>query len=284
MGNSPSTPVSPARRILRRPLAPRTSVCETTSTHATNFHGYARIWSDGEVPFPDDLYPKGTLEEQLLRACQEGDLRNVKRLVTFYGIDPRTVRDCTQRNYTPLHWAAVFGHIDIVKFLVEEMNCDVECRDDSRNTPLHRAALAGRLNVLQYFIEKRQCDPSFRGYDGRTSLHHACDQGQVNVVKYLVDNKMVDPSGIARRNVTPLHLAAFTGKLLVVKVLVEDYLCDPSVRDNVKRTPEDYARIHNQADVISYLSSIEKVVSSKLACCTVTFTLFKISHPEALCP
>ena len=242
------------------------------STHDMNFYEYDGIVSNSMgLRFPDKFQPKDTPEEQLLRACQEGNLRKVKRLVKFYHIDPRTVEDHTRRNYTPLHWAAIFGRIDIVKFLVEDMNCDVECRDDYCNTPLHRAALAGRLNIVQYFIEERQCDPACRGYDGRTALHHACDRGQVNLVKYLVDNKMADPSGVADRNVTPLHLAAFTGQLPVVKVLVEDYLCDPSVRDNVERTPEDYARIHNQADVISYLSSIEKVVSSKLACCTITF-------------
>ena len=47
-----------------------------------------------------------------------------------------------------------------------------------------------------------------------------------------------------------------------MRLLVEDYLCDPAVRDKSGETPADYAQRHTH--ITSYLSSIEKIVSSEL--------------------
>ena len=49
---------------------------------------------------------------------------------------------------TPLHWASGNGHLDIVRYLVVEQQCDVECGDKYGDTPLHNAAHGGRLDIL----------------------------------------------------------------------------------------------------------------------------------------
>ena len=42
-----------------------------------------------------------------------------------------------------MHYAATIGHIDIVKFLTVEKNCDPMCRDIDQDTPLLKATLGG---------------------------------------------------------------------------------------------------------------------------------------------
>ena len=170
----------------------------------------------------------------------------------------------TQVLYTPLHIAVRFGTLDVVQYMIEEQQCDVECRDKYADTPLHTAALGGRLDIVQYLISERGCDPMSRGQYGRTPLHDACQTGRLDVVKYLMEDVKVDSSCRDENDdVTPLHIAAICGRLSMVKVLVEDYLCDPGVKDRNGQTPADWAQRKGHTHIISYLSSIEKTVSSE---------------------
>ena len=144
------------------------------------------------------------LSGQLIRASKDGDLGKVKYLVEVEHVDPHSCRD-SEYDATPLHWASIYGHLDIVRYLVEEQQCDVECRDKYGGTPLHCAALGGRLDIVQYLISERGCDPMCRGQYGSTPLHHACQEGKLNVVKYLVEDVKVELSCRDEYDATPLH-------------------------------------------------------------------------------
>ena len=83
---------------------------------------------------------------QLIPACRDGDLVKVKYLVEVKHVDPKLCKDSENGN-TPLHWASGYGHLDIVKYLAEEQQCDVECMNKCGSTPLHGAAQGGRLDL-----------------------------------------------------------------------------------------------------------------------------------------
>ena len=202
------------------------------------------------------------LSEQLIYACKDGDLNKVKYLVEMQHVDPHTCRD-EQYHNTPLHLASLYGHLDIVRYLVEDRNCDVKCRNKYKTTPLHFAAYKSRLDVVKYLIIERGCDPMCRGRYGAPPLHSACLDGRLDVIKYLLEDVKVDSSCRDVNNSTPLHIAVLGGQLSAVKLLVEDYLCDPGVRDNNGETPTDWSRREGHAHITFYLTSIEKTVSSK---------------------
>lgn len=44
-----------------------------------------------------------------------------------------------QDGSSPLHYAAAFGQVHVIRPLVAA-GCPVDCRDDASNTPLHLAA------------------------------------------------------------------------------------------------------------------------------------------------
>ncbi len=48
-----------------------------------------------------------------------------------------------------MRWAAVSGHLDVVKYLVEK-GADVKAADNDGWTPLHWAAELGLLDVVKY--------------------------------------------------------------------------------------------------------------------------------------
>ena len=62
--------------------------------------------------------------------------------------DPRTVM--SNNKFTLLHCAAYHGWLDVVQQLVNEHQCDPDCRDNDGNTPLSKAKSSRRQQVVNY--------------------------------------------------------------------------------------------------------------------------------------
>jgi ankyrin repeat protein len=185
---------------------------------------------------------------------------------------------------TPLHWAAEKGHLDVVKYLVEEKGADIKAAANNGNTPLYRAARYGNLDVVKYLVEKganveaadKYGDTSLHwaarfGYwdvvkylvekgadfkaadkDGGTLLHWAARFGNWDVVKYLVE-KGADVKAVDKDGDTPLHRAAENGNLDVVKCLVEEKGADVKAANNDGWTPLHLGARNSHWDVVKYL-------------------------------
>ena len=80
-----------------------------------------------------------------------GDLAALKRLVAS-----GEVPDGDQ----PLHQAAMRGHLDMVRYLMEEVGANPRVRDNYGRSSLHIAVFNGRLEVVRYLIEERGMDPT----------------------------------------------------------------------------------------------------------------------------
>ena len=75
-------------------------------------------------------------------ACAAGRINEVKEEVEKYNADVNNT------NGTPLHFACVFGHLDVVKYLVEH-GADIHI---CVNNPIYRVFEFGRLDILKYFV------------------------------------------------------------------------------------------------------------------------------------
>jgi len=80
-----------------------------------------------------------------------------------------------QYGRTPLHHASQCGHLDVIKYLIDEQKVYPSCQDKDDNSPLHTAALGGQLEVVKYLIEEIACNPVCRGQFG--SLYQQPIQG-----------------------------------------------------------------------------------------------------------
>ena len=63
----------------------------------------------------EDVQSSSDLREQLIHASRYDDLSKVKYLVEVRHVDPHSCRD--GEHNTPLHWASICGHLDIVRYL-----------------------------------------------------------------------------------------------------------------------------------------------------------------------
>ena len=176
----------------------------------------------------------------------------MKYLIEEEHINPHSCED-EQKN-SPLHWASAFGHLDIVRYLVEEVNCGTECKSRNGNTPLHHAATRGGLEIVKYLINERGCDPMCRGKNGWTPLHYACGGGRLDIVKYLIEEKKVDSSCQDNNGHIPLHVAGQLAPLEVVKYLIEEQHCDESILYKSGRLPSLHcAAVGGKLDTVNYL-------------------------------
>jgi ankyrin repeat protein len=239
----------------------------------TDGHKYAQVLKLSRVlvlqagDFPlnfKNLEPNNTVG--LHWACRLGCRSLFNRL--RYG-DPDLQRKDWLLN-TPLHYAASFGHADLVQDLL-----DAQAKPDARNisgsTPLTLAAREGRLAVVEILLKLKNTvdinnvdryydtdwselhipldDDSFTldaikgaiAVGGRTPLHHAARNDRVDVVRLLLEDARIKVDHRDEYGLTALHRAAKKGNLRTVIQLLSHEMVDLKARiQKTKRGPVEY--------------------------------------------
>ena len=176
-------------------------------------------------------------------------------MIKFIIEDMKCDPDCkSQWEGTPLHHASKNGHLEVVKYLVETHDCNPLCTDMDNSTPLHRAAAYGRLEVLSYFAITQNCSTLIRDSYNDTPLHDAALEGHLKVIKFIIEDMKCDPDCKGRFDRTPLHHASENGHFEVVKYLVETHHCNPLCTDEDYYTPLHRAAAHGRLEVLSYFA------------------------------
>ena len=170
---------------------------------------------------------------------------------------------------TPLHYAVIKNHLEVVKILNRYKQHDsINSQDNNGNTPLHYACRYGHLDIAQYLISEAHCDPSCENNDGETTLHLACHNDNLHIVQYLLSTGKVNPFARNNNSEIPLyvvkinqtscqlpmlHLAALHSWKDIIIDLITKYKCDTNCKDYYGRTPLHYAVRNNHLEVVRYL-------------------------------
>src|SRR5271168_4012782 len=135
------------------------------------------------------------------------------------------------KNYngeTPLHLAAQWGHLNVVKALARH-KANIFAKDQQKSSAIHWAARKGHEEVVEYLIGENSKLLMEPGTESRTVLHEAATLGHMNLVKLASDD-----------NETALHAAVNQGHLAIVKYLVENEI-DVAAQDNDGQTAKALA-------------------------------------------
>ena len=238
---------------------------------------------------PSCSFPFSSLAPSLLQASSL--YFSVFKCFLLYNI-PKPWCEKNSHGNAPLHFACSNGHLNIVKYLIEEKHCNKSCENYELWTPLHFACDDDHLDIVKYLIEDRECNPSCENRNQYTPLHDACRRGHLKVVMYLIEQAHCDPSCKDKDCNTPLLLACVNGELSIVQYLIEERKCDPCYGGNVwGNTPLHEACINDRPKIVEYLLSTGRVnplTKNKkgyiaLYCASGKFDIMKLFEPFEEC-
>ena len=68
------------------------------------------------------------------------------------------------------------GHLNLVKYFVEELSVNASIQDLNELTSIHYACQNGHLDVIKYLIENGHCNADIRNKDNNTPWStHCCN-------------------------------------------------------------------------------------------------------------
>jgi len=164
----------------------------------------------------------------VFNAARDGKLR---RLKVFLDHRPRQevhqLVSAQTNGATPLVLSCRNGHRDVVEYLVERCNADVEqpgsVTFDGETIegapPLWCAAAAGHTQIVKLLVEKGASVNSVTKTNS-TPLRAACFDGHYEIVKYLVEHG-ADIEVANRHGHTCLMIACYKGHLKIAKYLID---------------------------------------------------------------
>jgi len=147
---------------------------------------------------------------------------------------------------TPLVWASSMNNEDIVKVLLEH-GADP---DKGNFSPLMWASYYGNLRLVKMFLESR-ANINSRTDEGWTALMWAAERGNLQVIWELL-KRGASVNMQNNNGQTALMLAAGRGRIGSVGLLLNKG-ADVFVVDFNKKTTADYARSHQQKEVLQLL-------------------------------
>jgi ankyrin repeat protein len=115
---------------------------------------------------------------------------NVERLRVLLDEDSSLVNAWSEDGFTPLHFAAFFGHPAAAKLLVER-GADLEARSTNEQfaldaAPLHSASAAGQLDVCRVLLDAG-ADVNAVQHGGYTALLDAAANKNAELVDFLLE-------------------------------------------------------------------------------------------------
>jgi ankyrin repeat protein/Mg2+ and Co2+ transporter CorA len=130
------------------------------------------------------------------------------------------VDDVDDKKRTSLHSSATYGTVAVANVILERSTRSLNARGHRDKTPLHFAAAYGHTDMVKLLLKHNaNVDPQCNG--NFTPLHLACGCGTNagDIVNYLLEQGAAIESQTEEK-MTPLHIAAAHGQLAVVRTLL----------------------------------------------------------------
>ena len=123
-------------------------------------------------------------ESPLMLASMAGMVDVCKRLITLDA-------DVNKTGWTPLHYAASAGHVEVIKLLLKH-SAYIDAESPSKTTPLMMAAMYGNPQSVELLLEEG-ADASLKNDKGMTALDFADVANKQASAKLLVRHMISRP-------------------------------------------------------------------------------------------
>jgi ankyrin repeat protein len=196
---------------------------------------------------------------------------------------------------SPLLQSVDAQRYDIVKFLLEREDLDINIKDNAGLSPLYLASLNQNTDILKLLLQKYKLDINAQTKDGLTALNVAARNSYLEGVELILGykNTKVDVNIPDNDGVTPLHLAAETEEDQIAYQMAQLLLeagANPNVKakiinddlDCTNLTPLHLAAIFGRTGLIELLVEHGADVDIKTGEGLTAGDLFKAAYPKKI--
>lgn len=171
-------------------------------------------------------------------ACSAGDVADVKRHIRWSLGDKKNSHDKQRSGFTPLHWAAEYGRVEVVDLLLRS-GADINATENHGETPLQIAVRGDQFHVIKLLIEGG-ADMNVAGVYGPS----AYDLSLICAVSPETESLLAEACGLVQEGTrsgdTYLHYACRSPHLDVLNDALRK-VSDVNVADTSGDTPLHYA-------------------------------------------
>jgi len=165
-----------------------------------------------------------------LHEAAANGLQNV--VIRLIGMD-RDVNETDNINATPLHYATLGGHTEVVQLLVKATGCNLNAQDSLGHTPLSHAAANGFTKIVRVLLAAH-ANANLQDLGGNTPLHHAVHFRQKEAIIVLLEHHQINVNPVNGNgdindpaNTTPLDEAS--------EILDSEFHVQTQADSNIKR-------------------------------------------------
>ncbi|TIC56544.1 putative rsec15 [Wallemia mellicola] len=202
--------------------------------------------------------------DSLFKAASIGDIDTLTLIQPSFTQSNETNK---RSGITPLHAASTNGHLDAVKYLIEEAGAIVELEDREGETALLRAShKPSNIPIVTYLLSIG-ANVAHADNDGWNALHNASANGSEDAVRIILNNankSIIDSLGglQAGPGYTALMNAASRGHLDVVRFLLTEASApaDPFIRNKSGATAYSLAAESLHFDICEFILNAEKAL------------------------
>ncbi|XP_042502342.1 ankyrin repeat-containing protein BDA1-like [Macadamia integrifolia] len=192
------------------------------------------------------------MERRLYEAAMEG---NAISLLELLQEDPLMLDRSVATVETPLHIAAILGHLTFAKEILSRKSELAGEFDSQRRSPLHLASAKGDVEIVKLLLSINPNVCLTRDRDGRTPLHLAAMKDRIQVLNELISAKPEACWVRDDRGETILHLCIKHNSFEALKLLVNSVNDDEFVnlKDDDGNTLLHLAVLNKQLEILKFL-------------------------------
>ena len=218
----------------------------------TAFHCSARSGSYELVSFFMDMGTDILVKDKLGQNCLHiaalcGHFNLCKKLINKHKVDVNTT---TNEGWTTLHFSARNGTYKLFK-LFTDMGTNIDVKDNLGRNCLHIAALYGHLNLCKTLIDKHNFDVHMADENGWTALHYSARNGSYELLTCFtgMGSNIGLKDNFGRNS---LHFAALSGHLNLCRILLDKHKFNVDMADNGGCTALHFSAENGSYELITY--------------------------------
>ena len=188
----------------------------------------------------------------LFLICTNGKLALFKKELSKYGDEKMALNAINQNGNNCLMIALIYGHIDIITFLLQKGNTNLHHINYDDET----AAMIASKNSDTYIIELLMCNGFFidinqQNSEGLTALHIAVQYGNLSMVQFLLKNG-ADINKRSLYGMTPLMSSIILNQSIIAFFLINSG-ANIEFIDNYGHNALYFSIKYNNVSVLRYL-------------------------------